>query len=480
MSRQDPSSRPPSTSRTSRRRPFTALADGAAEQAAPPRRSRLTRRCLLGTTAAAGAAALAACSGRASSRALPATAEGKVLFWAESGGDLYLATWKELTGSFNQSFPKIQITVEPPGLAPGQSRDDKLFAALAAGTAWDAWQRDIPPSYQQPLVDRKAVLALDEYYASMPNLQRVLPWARARSKLSGKTWGVPHEVEFIPFFYNKGVFARAGIKAPPKTWDEFVTLNRTLKTSGVQPMNIAKGRTNPGHNFSIYLMGQIGKDGFEDLLYRDKRWEGHEGVIAAAQTLVDFQKQGFIPQDCQTGEYNVMTDFVNGKQAMWGDGTWDFANFEKNKANTPGFDYEHFVPPPQNARLKPTVTGGIGGGFSVWSESKNQPAAVQWLDFLMSPAAQKLWIERLYLVAPVPFKPEDYTVPPSYTTALRTIAAGQEMGYNVSVVVPAKFVDVYWDGLVDILNGKLTPREWTARLQQEWDVAKQEGRTPKP
>jgi hypothetical protein len=80
----------------------------------------------------------------------------------------------------------------------------------------------------------------------------------------------------------------------------------------------------------------------------------------------------------------------------------------------------------------------------------------------------------------VPFKPEEYKVPEGMAGALRTIASGQEMGYNVSVVVPAKFVDAYWDGLVDIVSDKLTPREWTARLQQQWDIAKQENRTPKP
>jgi hypothetical protein len=54
------------------------------------------------------------------------------------------------------------------------------------------------------------------------------------------------------------------------------------------------------------------------------------------------------------------------------------------------------------------------------------------------------------------------------------------MGHNVSVMVPAKFVDVYWDGLAEILNMTLTPREWTTRLQQQWDLAKEENRTPKP
>ncbi|HEX2033318.1 MAG TPA: extracellular solute-binding protein [Chloroflexota bacterium] len=442
------------------------------------------RQWMVPALALGGLGAIAACGGPPAAPAGgggPQPAEqGKVLYWQESASEQAQQLWGTMAASFKEAYPKIEIEFDATPVPPGQSRDDKLLAALAAGTAWDVWQRDIPPSYQQPLVDQKAVLALDEYYASMPNLKRIHPWARNRSKLYGKTWGVPHEVEFIPIFYNKTAWQKGGIREAPKTWDQFIALNQTLKSAGLQPMNIVKGRTNPGHNFSIYLMGLIGKDGFEELLYRDRRWEGHEGVIRAAQTLVDFQKQGFIPLDCQTGTYSVATDFQNGTQAMWGSGTWEVAGLERRRRDTPGFEFDFFIPPQQDSRIKPTITGGLGGGFSIWSQSKQPQAAVTMVDFLMSPTAQKHWIEIMFQVAPVPFKPEDYTVPDVLAGALRTIASGQEMGYNVSVVVPAKFVDVYWDGLVEILNNQLTPRDWAARLQQEWDVARQENRTPKP
>lgn len=450
------------------------------------RDASVSRRGVLSTAvaASAGVVGLSGCGatgGAGQPAGAPqAGAPGKVLFWQEGAGDLPTRAWAAHSASFKELYPKVDLSFDATPPAAGQSRDDKLFAALAAGTAWDTWQRDIPPSYQQPLVDKKAVLALDEYYSTMPNLKRIHGWARNRTKLFGKTWGVPHEIEFIPVFYNKSSWQKAGVKEPPKTWDQFLTLNRTLKASGVQPMNIAKGRTNPGHNFSVYLMGLIGKDGFEELLFRDKKWEGHDGVIKAAQTLVDFQKQGWIPPDNQTGTYDLAADFQNGAQSMWGNGTWQVADFERRKREAQGFDYDFFIPPPQDAKIKPTIAGGVGGGFSVWSETKDRPAAATFVDYLMSPTAQKHWIEILFQVAPVPFKPEDYKVPEGMAGALKTIASGQEMGYNVSVVVPAKFVDVYWDGLVDVLNQKVTPREWTGKLQQEWDVAKHENRTPSP
>jgi raffinose/stachyose/melibiose transport system substrate-binding protein len=446
--------------------------------------SPVTRRAFIagvaGLTGAVGLAGCGADGAMGSAGGAKGATKGKVQFWQESTSELARQTWSAMQASFKEAYPNIELQIDATPLASGQSRDDKLFASLGAGTAWDVWQRDIPPSYQQPLVDKKAVLALDEYYSNMPNLKRIHTWARNRSKLFGKTWGVPHEVEFIPVFYNKTAWDRGGIKAAPKTWDEFLKLNATLKSSGTQPMNIARGRTNPGHNFSIYLMGLVGKDGFEDLLYRDKRWDQNDGIVRGAQTLVDFMKQGWIPTDNQTGTHNLNTDFQNGTLAMWGTGTWAVSGFEQRKRETPGFDYDFFIPPSQDAKIKPTLAGGIGGGFSVWSETKDRQAAVAFTDFLMSPAAQKHWIEILFQVAPVPFKPEDYNVPAAMTGALKAIASGQEMGYNVSVVVPAQFVDIYWDGLVGILKQELTPREWAGKLQQEWDIAKKENRTPKP
>jgi len=421
----------------------------------------------------------AACGANGSTAAPKAIEGGKVLFWAEGTGPLPDQLWKEMKASFTKAQPKIEVTIDPPTVAQGQTRDDKIFAAMAAGTMGDSFQRDIPPSYQQPLVDQKAVLALDEYYASMPNLKKVFPWARTRGKVNGKTYGVPHEVEFIDIFYNKPVFEKLGIRALPTTWDDFLKLNQTIKSSGTQAMNIQKGRTNPGHNYSMYLMGLIGKEGFDDLLFKDKKWDATPEVVQAAQTMLDLQRQAYIPVDTVAGDWNQPVDFPQGKVAMWGTGTWNVSRFEQNKKDLQGFDYAFFHLPSQNAKIKPTIAGGVGGGFSAWAGTKQKDATIAWMDFLVSPTAQKHWIEILFQVAPIPFNADEYKSPEGMKAALKTITSVHDMGYNIDVVTPFKWIDAYRDGLNDILSGKLSPREWAGRLQQEWDTAKREGRTPK-
>ena len=51
-----------------------------------------------------------------------------------------------MEGSFKESQPGLQLEIDTTPVPTGQSRDDKLFATLASGTAWDVWQRDIRPA----------------------------------------------------------------------------------------------------------------------------------------------------------------------------------------------------------------------------------------------------------------------------------------------------------------------------------------------
>lgn len=452
---------------------------------------RGTRRRVLhaAATAAGGGslgALLAACAGLGGGAGAPGAPSstavtGKVRYSVSIGNPSVQAFWDTTVRTFHNDHPGVEIELEKVALAERQTRDDQLFAFLAAGTIWDVWARDVGTSYQQPLVEKKAVLELDRYFATMPNLKRVFPWARERAKVAGKTYGVPHAVEYIATYYNIPAFRRAGIDKPPTTWNEWVDVNQTLKAAGILPLNIQKNRTNPGHNYSTVLMGLIGKDGFEDLLWRQtRRWDREPGVARAAETMVEMQRQGFLPADTTTGPLDVAKDFPNGTTAMWIQGSWGVAEFDRARNDVPGFEYSFFPLPSQDAKIPPTLAGGLGGGNSVWSETKVRDAAVTWLDWLTSPTAQKLYIELRSQVAPVPFKVEDYQVSEGFKQVLQLLVNAESMGYNVSVVVPAGFVDAYWDGLIEILSQKLTPNEWVRRLQQQWDIAKQENRTPRP
>ena len=48
------------------------------------------------------------------------------------------------------------------------------------------------------------------------------PGALSMYQVDGKQYGVPFDLGLVGFWYNKALFAQAGITAPPATWDEFL------------------------------------------------------------------------------------------------------------------------------------------------------------------------------------------------------------------------------------------------------------------
>ena len=51
----------------------------------------------------------------------------------------------------------------------------------------------------------------------------------------GVQYGVPWDMGMIGFWYNKDLFQKAGITAPPTTWDEFLAAIPKLKAVGRGP-----------------------------------------------------------------------------------------------------------------------------------------------------------------------------------------------------------------------------------------------------
>ena len=413
----------------------------------------------------------------ATAAAQPA-AKKTITFWQEAGTPTANQGWELLGKGFATAQPNIEVKrVFQTGMS------DIIKVALASDTGPDVFQRDIPPSYQQPLVDAKLVRAMDDYYKTLPNLQKVFPWARKRGMIAGKTWGVPHEVEFIPVFYNKGVFSKLGItELPTKSYDDFLALCKTIKDKGVQPLGLAgRARTQPGHIYSLLSMLTVGKEGFEDILYGEGRWD-QEGMVESATRLRQLLDLGYLPKDVVAQEgAAVQAAFAAGRYAMWTTGTWSLMGFEDSRKSNADFDYDYFLLAPINPKLKPPqVAGGIGGGFSIASRAKDPEACALWIDFLMGQEAQRIWNEIFFQVAPTPFDPAVAKLPETARKAFGLIAKGEEMGYNISVVIPSNVVEIYWNGLGGILTGQLTPKEWAGKVQVEWEKAKAEGKVLKP
>jgi multiple sugar transport system substrate-binding protein len=193
-------------------------------------RTTLSRRGLLGAAAAAGAAALGACS-----RAPAGTSTGGsgdktfTMYWnAGHGYDTYATVVKKFESDHGVTvnWQKFQW----PDLLT------KLQADLSAGTVPDLCEDD-GSGWPVQFATTGDSLALDDFIASdgekmgFPN-----DWQTAslqNGRYQGKTYGIPLHLTCNLLFYNKKMFADAGVTAPPTDWEGFLSTARKL-TRGSQ------------------------------------------------------------------------------------------------------------------------------------------------------------------------------------------------------------------------------------------------------
>ena len=95
------------------------------------------------------------------------------------------------------------------------------------------------------------------------------PGALAVYSYDGKQYGVPWDMGMVGWWYNKDLFAKAGIQAPPTTWTEFLDAVKKLKAAGITPIALGEKDSWTGMHIWSYLATRIGgQAAFEAALNR--------------------------------------------------------------------------------------------------------------------------------------------------------------------------------------------------------------------
>ena len=109
----------------------------------------------------------------------------------------------------------------------------------------------------------------------------------------------------VGFWYNKDLFTKAGISAPPATWTAFLDDVKKLKAANITPIALGEKDKWPGHFYWVYLATRIGgQAAFEKAYNRTGSFADKPFVDAGARLkeLVDLQpfQTGFLGADYPT------------------------------------------------------------------------------------------------------------------------------------------------------------------------------------
>ncbi|MFC3801098.1 ABC transporter substrate-binding protein [Cohnella sp. GCM10012308] len=313
----------------------------------------------------------------------------------------------------------------------------------------------------------------------------------------GKSYNINGDYVATAFFYNKDLFAKAGISQPPSSWSELVETTKKLKDAGIAAMSQA-----PDYGwFQRHFLSDFYDKEFEQIAGFDQNpgVSSLDQSVAIAKgllntsdprfmgwwplfkTLTDNWKPDYVSSEPGVVGNNARNDFLAGKTAIFYDGSWLPENAKDAKV---GFELGSFNFPVLTQADTPYTTGtdasGAVGGpnaafqFAVATKQANatmkeagkQAAVIDWLQFVGTPANLERIVNEHGTF--VPTWPD--TKPAESMTELANQASNELKALGVGDSSPnlsknmQRIFNLYLSGNIDLAKA-------TSDVQKELDAA---------
>lgn len=344
----------------------------------------LGRRALLaGAALALLAPTLVACSN-------DSEGGGKTLtYWASNQGTSLEHDKQVLQPELDKFREQTGITVKLE-VVPWSDLLNRILAATTSGKGPDVL--NIGNTWSASLQATGAFLPFDDAaLQQVGGKDRFLPASLAATGAEGKPpAAVPLYSLAYGLYYNKKLFAEAGIAKPPATWAEMVDAGKKL-TRGDRWGLAVEGASYTENAHHAFMIGQ--QYGAELFDADGKPQFDSPEAVAAIRSYLDLMAKDKIvnPSNAEyaNGTQSVK-DFATGKAAML---MWQAAASSLKSNGMSEADYgiapiPFVTPTPSGGKKVNSMVAGIN--LSVFKNTKNRDAALKFVKFMTSDAEQQL------------------------------------------------------------------------------------------
>ncbi|MCT8137037.1 sugar ABC transporter substrate-binding protein [Anaerobacillus sp. CMMVII] len=305
------------------------------------------------------------------------------------GGDAFQIQ-QRLAEEYMDKNPNIKIEVESVPDGYGQ----RILTQVASGVAPDIFQ--IGEDDIRTYADRGAIIDLttftnsDSEFSEADYIDTVLNIGR----IDGKLFTLPKDFSNIAVYYNKRLFDEAGIPHPEVgwTWEEFYEIAKKLTVKDGNRIT-QWGVQLPGTDLTRILPLIYAYGG--DLISQDgTQFEGYlnsEGTATALQMYYDmYFKDSIAPTDVDREAFAGVNLFGSEIVAMSVHGRWPAAGYIDN----PNLEFGTVALPEGPAGAGNSIAYA---GYGIYSQSKNQAAAWDYLKYLAGKEGTSQFAEHAFV-----------------------------------------------------------------------------------
>ncbi|GAA1367087.1 ABC transporter substrate-binding protein [Streptomyces beijiangensis] len=348
-------------------------------------------------------AAATACGGGSDSGSGGSNNSPKTLTYWASNQAPDIATDKKILTPELAKFEKqtgIKVKLE---VVPWSDLLNRILAATTSGQGPDVL--NIGNTWSASLQATGALLPWDtKNFDAIGGRSKFVDSAVASAGAAGKDpSAVPLYSLSYALYYNKKMFADAGIAKPPATWDELVADGQKISkngTSGKWGLGAEGGNLSNNIHQAFVLGKQHGADFFDAA---GKPTFTSDGAVAAVKQYVDFMAKDKIiaPGNAEYAQNQSLSDFAKGKTAMvlWQAAATTFAA----QGMKPSDWGTAPVPVPSGAPGQDKQVNSMVAGINmaIFKNTKNTKGALDFVKFMTSTEEQKILNKTFGAIPPV-------------------------------------------------------------------------------
>jgi multiple sugar transport system substrate-binding protein len=328
------------------------------------------------------AASLAGCGNSSGSSSNKQT----LTYWASNQGPNLDADRQTLQPELDK-FEKqtgVKVNLE---VVPWSDLLNRLLAAATSGKGPDVV--NIGNTWSASLQATGALIPFDDAtLQQVGGKDRFVPAALAATGAAGKPpTAVPLYSLAYALYYNKKMFADAGIATAPTTWEQLVDDGKKLTSSKQWGLAIEGANVSENSHHAFAFSQQYGGQWFDSA---GKPTFDTSANVAAVKRYIDFMAADKIanPSNAEYAQNQSVSDFATGKAAML---LWQAAGSSLKSHGMNPDDYGVApVPfpasPPSGGKKVNSMVAGIN--MAVFSFTKNKDGALKFVKFMTSDEEQ--------------------------------------------------------------------------------------------
>jgi raffinose/stachyose/melibiose transport system substrate-binding protein len=381
--------------------------------------------------------------------------------WPDNGS-LHNRLVERIIDEYMKEYPGITISTEALENELYKDRLKVLSASNALPDVGFSWAA----GFLDPYVEGNLFTPLDDLLEDELRDLFVAGTTEMYEKY-GKTYAVPVELNIVPIFYNKDIFARYGL-TPPQTFEELKEIIRRLNDAGVTPISLGGKDAWTLSFWFMYLVDRVGGAELLDQSIATASFTDPRIIEAArlTQELVGLNAfpKGFMGMSNEEAKSWFMAEL----SAMYAIGTWEVPNYTTNPLVPEPFkDKIGFFPFPLveggQGKLNNWI-GGPGVGLFVAENSKVKTEAKKFVAYFVKKWGE-LAVNDAGIIPATKVDTSAVHQPRMYIDLLKELSTANKVTLYADVQMKPVAAEEHYTLVQALFGGAVTPEEF-ARGQE--------------